>query len=111
MTVACGHIERHLIVARLGVGVSDVLSRSSLSVTKSPLVALNLLAAGVGGGGAGELRRRPFTNRGVVEVGRGLWIDDHFSGGAVRCGANSDSASVCAGMGHRAVVDGWVLLV
>ena len=81
MPVATRGGERHSVVACVSVGVRDVLSASCLSVTKVPLEALDLLAAGVGGGGAGELGWCAATNRGVIEVGCWLGIDDDSLGG------------------------------
>ena len=60
-----------------GVGVAYALSRSGLSVTEVPLVAANALAAGIGGGGASELRGLSLACGGGIEAGsrRGVYGD------------------------------------
>ena len=82
-----------------------------MAVTETPLVALILLSAGVGGRGAGELGRVTHTDRSVSEVGGRHGVDDHFSCCAVGLATYSDGAGVGAGHGHGAVRSGGVLLV
>ena len=100
----------YVVSTSCGIGVGHALAVTGLPVAKVPLVVLDLLSAGVGGRGAGELGRCAFTDRGVLEVRRGLWIDDHLGSSAVGGTTKSDGASVSASHSQSAVRTGRVLL-
>ena len=86
-----------MIGASRGVGVVGCLSCASLPITEIPLIAADALAAGVGGGGAGELCGLTNANAGSVEAGMRLCIYYDLGGRCGSLGTHGSRAGVSAG--------------
>ena len=107
----CRDGEGHLIGAGIVVSVGHCLALASLAVTEVPVVAVDSLSRGVGGGGTGEGGGVTYTNRSEGEVGSGHGINDHLCGGTVGLATDANGACVGASHGHGAVRTGGILLV